>query len=64
MAADTAPVPVRPFASAATIMRLAGVTKTETVPAANAFVQPSELCDTQRRSMGYDAFAALQSQGF
>ncbi len=28
------------------------------------FVQPSELCDTQRRSMAYDAFAALQAHGF
>jgi len=28
------------------------------------YVKPSELCDTQRRSMAYDAFAALQRHGF
>lgn len=28
------------------------------------YVKPAELCDTQRRNMAYDAFAALQSRGF
>ena len=40
------------------------IIKTQTTPKVEAYVQPSELCDTQRRSMGYDAFAALQSKGF
>ena len=37
--------------------------KTQPSVAPDAFVQPSELCDTQRRSMAYDAFAALQAHG-
>lgn len=47
----------------ATTIKIGEIRKTETAPAVEAFVQPSELCDTQRRSMGYDAFAALQSAG-
>lgn len=27
------------------------------------YVQPSELCDTQRQRMAYDAFAALHRHG-
>ena len=33
--------------------------KPATTPAVDAFVQPTELCDTQRRNMARDAFAAL-----
>ncbi len=47
----------------ATTIKIGEVRKTETAPAVEAFVQPSELCDTQRRSAAYDAFAALQSKG-
>lgn len=34
--------------------------QTRALPAAALFVQPSELCPTQRQSMARDAFAALQ----
>lgn len=34
-----------------------------TMPAVEAYVQPSELCDTQRKSMAADAFSALQNAG-
>lgn len=47
-----------------TITKIDEVRKTRTAPAAQEYVQPSELCDDQRRNMAYDAFAALQSKGF
>ncbi|MFN8555810.1 MAG: hypothetical protein U0531_00135 [Dehalococcoidia bacterium] len=47
-----------------TTTKIGEIRKTETAPAVQAFVQPSELCDTQRRSMAYDAFATLQARGF
>ena len=37
--------------------------KPATMPAVEAYVQPSELCDTQRKSMAADAFSALQNAG-
>ena len=48
----------------ATIIKVGEVRKTQTTPAVAAFVQPSELCDTQRRSMAYDAFACLAAHGW
>lgn len=47
----------------ATTTRIGTIIRTEPIPKVEAYVQPSELCDTQRRSMAYDAFAALQSNG-
>jgi hypothetical protein len=44
--------------------KIGEIRRTETTPAVEAYVQPSELCDTQRRSMAYDAFACLTSKGF
>lgn len=38
--------------------------KTAPAPTVESFVQPNELCDTQRRNMAYDAFASLSSYGF
>lgn len=49
-------------ANVATITKIGEIRKTELVPRVGEFVQPTELCDTQRRSMAYDAFAALQVQ--
>ena len=48
----------------ATITKIGEVVKTQPSTRVEEYVQPSELCDTQRRSMAYDAFAALQSRGF
>ena len=48
----------------ATKTAIAVIRKTEPVARVEEYVQPSELCDTQRRSMAYDAFAALSSKGF
>jgi len=48
----------------ATITKIDEIVKTEPATKVEAYVQPSELCDTQRRSMAYDAFATLQSRGF
>jgi hypothetical protein len=48
----------------ATTTKIGEIIKTEPATKVEAYVQPSELCDTQRRSMAYDAFAALQSRGF
>jgi hypothetical protein len=48
----------------ATTTKIGEIRKTEPVARVEEFVQPSELCDTQRRSMAYDAFAALSSKGF
>lgn len=47
----------------ATTTKVADVVRTAPAPRVEEFVQPSELCDTQRRSMAYDAFACLQSHG-
>ena len=38
--------------------------RTEPVTQPESYVQPAELCDMQRRSMAYDAFAMLQARGF
>jgi hypothetical protein len=43
--------------------KIGEVIKTEPATRVEEYVQPSELCDTQRRSMSYDAFAALHSHG-
>ena len=48
----------------ATTTKIGEIRKTEPAVRVEEYVQPSELCDTQRRSMGYDAFAALASKGF
>jgi hypothetical protein len=48
----------------ATTTKIGEVIKTAPTTRVEEYVQPSELCDTQRRSMGYDAFAALQAHGF
>jgi hypothetical protein len=48
----------------ATTTRIDQIIKTEPATKVEEFVQPAELCDTQRRSMAYDAFAALQARGF
>jgi hypothetical protein len=48
----------------ATTTKIGEVIKTAPATRVEEYVQPSELCDTQRRSMGYDAFAALQARGF
>lgn len=48
----------------ATITKVGEIKKTEPTTRVEEFVQPSELCDTQRRSMAYDAFASLASKGF
>lgn len=48
----------------ATTTKVDQIIKTDPATKVEAYVQPSELCDTQRRSMGYDAFAALQARGF
>jgi hypothetical protein len=47
----------------ATTTKIGEIIKTEPATRVEEYVQPSELCDTQRRSMAYDAFAALQSHG-
>lgn len=47
-----------------TTTKIGEVVKTAPTTRVAEFVQPSELCDTQRRSAAYDAFAALQSKGF
>lgn len=47
-----------------TNVKTSEIVTTQTAPSVAEFVQPSELCDMQRRSMAYDAFAALQSHGF
>jgi len=46
----------------ATTTKVGEIVKTAPATKVEEFVQPSELCDTQRRSMTYDAFAALQSK--
>lgn len=43
----------------ATTIRVDVPVKPQTAPKAEAFVSPSELCDTQRRKMTADAFAFL-----
>jgi hypothetical protein len=48
----------------ATSIKVGEVIKTETLPLVESFVQPSELCEIQRKSMAHDAFSALQSKGF
>ena len=48
----------------ATTTTIGVVIKTAPATKADEYVQPAELCDTQRRSMAYDAFAALQAHGF
>ncbi len=48
----------------ATTTKIGEVIKTEPATKVEEFVQPAELCDTQPRSMAYDAFAALQARGF
>jgi len=48
----------------ATTTKIGPIVKTEPAVKVEQYVQPAELCDTQRRSMGYDAFAALQSRGY
>ena len=48
----------------ATTTKIGQILKTEPATRVEEYVQPSELCDTQRRSAAYDAFAALQSKGF
>ena len=47
----------------ATTTKIGEVVKTAPVTKVEEYVQPSELCDTQRRSMAYDAFACLQAHG-
>jgi len=46
-----------------TTTKVGEILKTAPAPRVEEYVQPSELCDTQRRSMGYDAFAALKAYG-
>jgi hypothetical protein len=48
----------------ATTIKIGEIRKTEPAARVEEYVQPSELCDTQRRSMAYDAFAAFASKGF
>jgi len=47
-----------------TTTKVSEIRKTAPATRVDDYVQPSELCDTQRRSMGYDAFAALRAYGF
>lgn len=45
-------------------VKTSATVRTAPVTRVEEFVQPTELCDTQRRSLAYDAFAALQVYGF